>query len=107
MCDMPNLVRPEQPEGLGRAVDALGNRVKVAAIRSLLIDGPATQTELAERLSVTRSLLQKHLHVLEELGVLKVHPARQEPDTRRRQYTVVRDVLERLLADLRQGVGLR
>ncbi len=106
MCDMPSVVRPDLPKGVDRTIDALGNRVKVAAIRSLLIDGPASQTELAERLSVQRSLLRKHLPVLEELGVVRVHPSRNEPDARRRRYSVVSSELEQLIDNLRIGVGI-
>ncbi|MEG9227257.1 ArsR/SmtB family transcription factor [Aeromicrobium sp. Sec7.5] len=103
---MSTPVRPEQPEGVDRAIDMVGNRVKVAAIRSLLVDGPATQTELAERLSVQRSLLRKHLPVLEELGVVWVHPPREETDARRRQYSIIPAELEKTLTDLRRGLGL-
>lgn len=106
MTHMPSVARPDLPEGVGDAIDALGNRVKAAAIRSLLIDGQATQTQLAERLSVTRANLQRHLAVLEDLGVLLVHPPRAEPDTRRRHYTVDVDRLRQLYADLGQGLGL-
>lgn len=106
MTHMPSVARPELPAGVGVAIDALGNRVKAAAIRSLLVDGRATQTELAARLSVTRSNLQLHLAVLEDLGVLLVHPPREEPDTRRRLYSVDVDRLRQLHEDLGRGLGL-
>lgn len=106
MTDMPSVVRPDLPEGVDVAIDALGNRVKAAAIRSLLVDGPATQTQLAARLSLTRTNMRRHLAELEDLGLLRVHPPREEPDTRRRQLSVDADRLRGLLEDLAQGLGL-
>lgn len=106
MARMPSVARPELPDGVDTAIAALGNRVKAAAIRSLLVDGPTSQTELAARLDVTRSNLQLHLAALEDLGVLHVHPPREESDVRRRSYSVDVDRLRLLVADLTRGLGL-
>jgi DNA-binding transcriptional ArsR family regulator len=106
MADMPSVAQPDLPAEVGAAIDALGNRVKAAAIRSLLVEGPATQTELAERLNVNRANLQRHLAVLEELGVLLVQPPRSEPDVRRRAHSVNVDRLRQLHGDLGRGIGL-
>lgn len=106
MALVPSVVRPELPEGVERAIDALGNRVKYAAIRSLVVDGPATQTELAERIAVKRALLRKHLVMLEGLGVLVVSPDRSQTDTRRRTFTVNRTELRAMMDRLQADIGL-
>ena len=36
--------------------------------RSLLVDGPATAAELAQRLNITAAGVRKHLDALEETG---------------------------------------
>jgi DNA-binding transcriptional ArsR family regulator len=69
-----------------QAVDVFGNRVRVAAIRSLLHEGRASRSELAQRLSVSRSLLQSHLARLEAWGVITPYPPRSEPGRLIRRY---------------------
>jgi DNA-binding transcriptional ArsR family regulator len=79
-----------------QAVDVFGNRVRLAAIRSLLQDGRASRSELAERLSVSRSLLQSHLAKLEEWAVITPFPPRSEPGRLIRRYDVNMERVEAL-----------
>ena len=106
MTRMPSVLRPDLPSGAERAVDALGNRVKLAAVRSLVLEGPTTAVELANRLAVSVPLLRKHLVVLEELEVVSVTPPRSEPDVRRRVWAANVDVVETLVGDLAAALGL-
>ena len=85
---VPATVRPDLPPLVEDAVDALGNRVRVAVIQSLTTDGPTTRAELARRLDLSASLLQGHLRRLEELGVAYVSPPRSEPGRLQRRYHV-------------------
>ena len=64
---------------------------------SYLANGPATRTELAVRLGVSRSLLQSHLRRLEALGTIQAEPRGTRPDHRTRVYTVNPNVVESLL----------
>ncbi len=106
MTRMPSVLRPDLPSGADRAVEALGNRVKLAALRSLVVEGPTTAVELADRLAVSVPLLRKHLAVLEDLEVVSVTPPRSEQDVRRRVWTVNVTVLETLVGDLVAALGL-
>jgi DNA-binding HxlR family transcriptional regulator len=83
---VPAVVRPDLPMNVERAIEALTSRVRVAVLRSLLRDGPASRTELAERLGVSRSLLQSHLRRLETFGLVAREPAGVHPDHRVRIF---------------------
>jgi predicted ArsR family transcriptional regulator len=86
-------------------VDVFGNRVRVAILRSLRKDGPASRAELAERLSLSSSLLQNHLGQLEKQGVLSTDPARSEPGRLRRRYIVDEVVVDALLKALVESLS--
>ena len=87
---MPQTVRPALPEETERAIEILGNRVRVAVLRSLLTVGPSTRGQLSDRLGVSMALLQKHLAALEKLGAVSLHPPRTEPGVRPRSYSADR-----------------
>ncbi|MHC2187036.1 ArsR/SmtB family transcription factor [Rathayibacter agropyri] len=84
------------PEALDRAIDVLGNRVKIAALLALR-EGGATGTELAARLGVSQVLVRYHLVALERLGILTVQPPRTEVDVRRRYFYVNHCALARVV----------
>jgi DNA-binding transcriptional ArsR family regulator len=86
MAGVPALVRPSLPVDVERAIEALGSHVRVAALRSLVNDGPASRTELAARLDVSRSLLQAHLGRLEAFGLVTREPPGAHPDHRVRIF---------------------
>ena len=98
-------MRPDLPSDVERAIDAFGNRVRVAVVTSLRTHGPSTRTDLAARLDVSRSLLQSHMRRLVELGVLRPEPAGMQADHRRRTYRVNEGEVERLLRALRASVA--
>lgn len=64
----------------------LGSPVRVAVIASLGQQGPATRSELAWRMGVQRSLLQAHMEMLEDRGVVYTTPPRSEPGRLQRRY---------------------
>ncbi len=103
-CGMPRTVRPDLPAEVEAAVSAFGNLVKVAVLRSLAIEGAATRSELAQRLGVTTSLLQKHLASLEASGVVGVVPARTEPGIRSRRYEMNRARVDQLISAITNGI---
>jgi DNA-binding transcriptional ArsR family regulator len=100
MSRVPATVRPDLPVDVEKAIDALGNRVRVAVLRSLLRDGPATRSQLAERLRVSKSLLQSHLAKLEDLGVIVRHAPGADSDHRARIFTAEPKRIQRLLETL-------
>jgi DNA-binding HxlR family transcriptional regulator len=83
---VPTPARTDLPPHVERAIDILGNRVRVAILRSLVLDGPASRSELSERLNLSASLLQAHLRRLAEFGVITQDPAGTRPDHRNRAY---------------------
>jgi DNA-binding transcriptional ArsR family regulator len=103
---MPLTAHPDLPEGVERSIDILGNRVRVAVIRSLLADGPATRKGLSERLGLSMSLLQIHLAALENLGAVELTPPRSEPGVRPRLYSADAESISRVIATLRRGLLL-
>jgi DNA-binding transcriptional ArsR family regulator len=58
-----------QVERLARLADALGDPIRIRAIRDLRA-GPRTTSDLARRLGVPRTSLQHHLSVLTEAGLV-------------------------------------
>jgi ArsR family transcriptional regulator, arsenate/arsenite/antimonite-responsive transcriptional repressor len=105
MTRVPATVRPDLPPDTERAIDVFGNRVRVAVVSSLRAQGPATRTELASRLNVSRSLLQAHVRRLVALGILRPEPAGTQADHRRRVYQVDESEVERLLQALQATVA--
>jgi DNA-binding transcriptional ArsR family regulator len=104
MGGMPRTIHPDLPDDLDHAIEALGNRVRVAILQSLRKTGPATRKDLEVRLGVGSPSLQKHLAVLEELGLVSVDPPRSEGDVRRRLYVVDIASLESALKALNRNL---
>ncbi|MGE3192023.1 MAG: winged helix-turn-helix domain-containing protein [Microbacteriaceae bacterium] len=86
---MPSRNPPELPKELGDAADALGSRLRVALLRSVAEEGPATRAELARRLGLKYAAqLEKALSALEGVGILTVDPGRDEPGRLKRTYAI-------------------
>jgi DNA-binding transcriptional ArsR family regulator len=49
---------------------ALGDPTRLALVRQLADDGPASISVLADKQAITRQGVTKHLHVLEDAGVI-------------------------------------
>jgi DNA-binding transcriptional ArsR family regulator len=68
-------------DGAGAVFFALADSTRREVISSLAKEGPATVTELAARLPVTRQAVAKHLAALDEAGLVSF-----EQQGRRRRY---------------------
>lgn len=97
---MPTPARTNLPEAVERAVDILGNRVRVAILRSLVLEGPASRSELSERLDLSVSLLQAHLRRLIEVGGVTQDPPGSRSDHRKRVYRANKKDVDHLLKAL-------
>ena len=97
---VPTPARTDLPKDVERAVDILGNRVRVAILRSLVLDGPASRSELSQRLNLSVSLLQAHLRRLAEFGAISQDPAGTRPDHRKRIYRANHKDVDQLLKAL-------
>lgn len=83
---MPPTSRIDLPPLVTEAIAVLGSPVRVAVIASLGSQGPATRSELAWRMGVTRTLLQAHVQMLEDRGIVHTMPPRSEPGRLQRRY---------------------
>ena len=97
---VPTPARTSLPAEVERAVDVLGNRVRVAVLRSLVLEGPASRSELRERLGISSSLLQAHLRRLVEFGVIAQDAPGARSDHRKRVYRANQKDLDRLVTVL-------
>jgi DNA-binding transcriptional ArsR family regulator len=83
---------PDEPAAVA-VFTALADPVRRAILNSLAQDGPATVTDLAARLPITRQAVAKHLTLLVDAGMIKAG----EPDGRRVRYRIdaapIRDAL--------------
>lgn len=57
---------------------ALADPTRMALFERLAATGPATATELAEHLPISRQAVAKHLGVLDEAGLVERSPAGRE-----------------------------
>jgi DNA-binding transcriptional ArsR family regulator len=57
-----------------RVFAALADPTRRAVLAALAADGPATATDLAARLPITRQAIAKHLALLEEAGLVTAEP---------------------------------
>jgi DNA-binding transcriptional ArsR family regulator len=71
---MPKYARPAHSESVEAAIEAFGNRVRVAILGALRQHGPATRGELAARIGSAEKTVQTHLRTLEGLGLVSSDP---------------------------------
>jgi len=66
---------PPDVEAVAEAVfTALADPTRRAILAALAADGPATATDLAVRLPITRQAIAKHLALLSEAGLVAAEP---------------------------------
>ncbi|HWD62525.1 MAG TPA: metalloregulator ArsR/SmtB family transcription factor [Humibacter sp.] len=82
----------ERDDRLDRAFHALGDRVRRAII-ARLSRGPATVNELAEPFGITVQAVSRHIHVLEQAGLVT-----RSKDAQRRPVHLDPGALEQLTA---------
>lgn len=97
---VPTPARTELPKDVERAIGILGNRVRVAVLRSLVLDGPASRSELSLRLDISASLLQAHLRRLVEYGAVTQDAPGTRSDHRMRVYRANNKDVDQLLKAL-------
>ena len=90
----------EEPPAAAPIFAALGDPVRLAMVARLCRDGPLSTIELTRNAGVTRQGLTKHLHVLEEAGLVS-----SERSGRDRQWRIqaaklatLRDYLDQISA---------
>ncbi|MBO2452837.1 helix-turn-helix transcriptional regulator [Actinomadura barringtoniae] len=69
--------QPEQPDAEAIAEQvfvALADPTRRVILASLSSSGPATATDLADRLPITRQAIAKHLNLLAETGLVTAEP---------------------------------
>lgn len=102
---MPKYARPDHPESVEAAIEAFGNRVRVAILGTLRRDGPATRGEVASRIDAAEKTVQTHLRSLESLGMVSSDPP---PESRRSgqriRYTANSPEIDAQLAQLVRAV---
>jgi ArsR family transcriptional regulator, cadmium/lead-responsive transcriptional repressor len=94
---VPTPARTHLPKDVERAIDILGNRVRVAVLRSLVNDGPASRSELSQRLDLSASLLQAHLRRLVEYNAVTQDAPGTRADHRMRVYRANKKDVDQLL----------
>jgi DNA-binding transcriptional ArsR family regulator len=94
-----------QPPKAAPIFAALGDPVRLAMVARLCKDGPLPTIALTRGAGVTRQGLTKHLHVLEEAGLVSSERLGRDRQWRMRagQLATVRDFLDQISAqwDLR------
>ncbi|MFC6013509.1 ArsR/SmtB family transcription factor [Nocardia lasii] len=67
-------MRPESEATAERVFVALADPSRRSVLATLAADGPATATDLADRLPITRQAIAKHLALLAEAGLVIAEP---------------------------------
>ncbi|MFD3509183.1 ArsR/SmtB family transcription factor [Nocardia sp. NPDC058666] len=67
-------MRPESEATAERVFVALADPSRRAVLAALAADGPATATDLADRLPITRQAITKHLVLLADAGLVIAEP---------------------------------
>ncbi|MCA2205534.1 MULTISPECIES: ArsR/SmtB family transcription factor [Nocardia] len=67
-------MRPETEATAERVFVALADPSRRAVLAALAADGPATATDLADRLPITRQAIAKHLALLADAGLVIAEP---------------------------------
>ncbi|MFD3743964.1 ArsR/SmtB family transcription factor [Nocardia sp. NPDC058633] len=67
-------MRPELEATAERVFVALADPSRRAVLAALAADGPATATDLADRLPITRQAIAKHLVLLADAGLVIAEP---------------------------------
>ena len=91
---------PPDAEGIAELVfSALADPTRRSILATLAAHGPATVTDLADRLPITRQAIAKHLALLAEAGLLTAEPGERRRVRYRLDPTPVR-VAQQFLAAL-------
>ncbi|MFC3965165.1 ArsR/SmtB family transcription factor [Nocardia jiangsuensis] len=92
-------MRPELESTAERVFTALADPSRRSILATLAADGPATATDLADRLPITRQAIAKHLALLAEAGLVIAEPGERRRVRYRLDSAPMR-VAQRFLAAL-------
>lgn len=105
MGHMPKYARPAHTESVEAAIEAFGNRVRVAILGALRQHGPATRGELAARIGSAEKTVQAHLRTLEGLGLVASDPPPESRKSGQRvRYSAVVPTIESNIDKLLKAV---
>jgi len=91
---------PPDVEAIAEQVfTALADPTRRAILGALAADGPATATDLADRLPITRQAIAKHLALLSEAGLVTAEPGERRR-VRYRLHSAPMQVAQQFLAAL-------
>jgi len=91
---------PPDVEAIAEQVfTALADPTRRAILAALAADGPATATDLADRLPITRQAIAKHLALLSEAGLVTAEPGERRR-VRYRLHSAPMQVAQQFLAAL-------
>lgn len=104
---MPRYVLPQHSTVVETAIQAFGNRARVAILRCISEHQPIGRSEIAQRIGITASTAGNHLAGLESAGLIVSDP----PADVRRQgqhvtYRYNRTIAAELLADFGRELGV-
>lgn len=101
MAHMPTYVQPPLPEGVDVAIEAFGNRVRIAILAHLVtIQEGQTSGEIADALGLTLRPVQRHLWAMEELGLVVVDQPDGDRRGKRPRYSINSGRIRDLYKDL-------
>ena len=91
---------PPDPESIAEQVfSALADPTRRAILATLAAQGPATATDLADRLPITRQAIAKHLALLADTGLVTPEPGERRR-VRYRLHSAPVEVAQQFLAAL-------
>jgi DNA-binding transcriptional ArsR family regulator len=70
--------RPREAARVDAVFSALADGTRRTVLRSVVEQGPVTATELASDLPISRQAVAKHLHILDEAGLVQATKAGRE-----------------------------
>jgi DNA-binding transcriptional ArsR family regulator len=95
----PTLTRPDVEAVAEQVFAALADPTRRAILAALATHGPATATDLATRLPITRQAIAKHLALLAEAGLVTAEPGERRR-VRYRLHSAPMRVAQQFLAAL-------
>ena len=103
---MPRYVRPAHDEFVEAAIDAFGNRARVAILSYVRQHGPCTRGDIAAALSIAPPTTSNHLAALEAAGLIVSAPARDQAKSGQWvRYSVVPERVAELYEALGRELG--
>ena len=105
---MPRYVRPAHDQIVEAAIDAFGNRARVAILSYVREHGPCTRGDIASALSIAPPTISNHLAALEAAGLIHSAPPREHAKSGQwLRYSVAPERVTELYKALGRELGQR